>query len=520
VGSGIWTNTLGAMTWSSTTNWLNSTVANGVDSTADFNELNLPAGLTVHLDAARTNGNLVFGDLGNAYGWTLDNNGNSANILTLAVSSGTPKVTVNNQTNTISAGLAGTNGLTKAGAGTLTLSGANTLTNGLTVNGGSLVLQRPTTNGGIYISGSMVVNSGASLTYNNSSGTTLDGGWANGLTVSNGTVNVTGGAIVRYNGFNMTGGTFNWTAGGGLYGPTINTYAASTTATIAGTGGGYGAPFTFNVARGTAAVDLTVSMPITGSAASITLNGGGIMQLSGANTYAGATRINGGTLALTGSGTVGSGTNLFLGAGATFDVTGTAGFTLAAGRILEATNGATATLAGNVNASAAGLVIGYTNGVPAINVANGTLTLAAGTAATVNINNGGLPLAGGSYKLIAKATGGAVGGVAPASVSFGGDGVATNTVSLTITNGELYLVVPGQALSPPTLSRITQSGNAIVLNFSGPSGQTYKILTSTNVAAPITNWSVVASGSFSGLPTSYTNSPAVDRQRYYRLTSP
>ena len=207
-----------------------------------------------------------------------------------------------NQTTTISSEIVGTSGLTTTGNGTLILSGQATFSGGVTVNGGSLVLQRPTPNGGTYISGSMVVNSGASLTYNNSSGTTLDGGWGNALAINNGTVNVTGRAVVRYSGFSMTGGTFNWNAsGGGFYGPTITTYAASATATIAGSGGGYSQPYTFNVARGTAAVDLTVSMPIKGAGASIALNGGGIMQLTGDNTYAGTTTLNQGTLLVDGA---------------------------------------------------------------------------------------------------------------------------------------------------------------------------------------------------------------------------
>lgn len=82
------------------------------------------------LDSARTIGNLVFSDTttSSAAGWTLDNNGNAANILTLAGT--TPTITVNalgtGKTATISANIVGTDGLANSGTGTLLLAGANT----------------------------------------------------------------------------------------------------------------------------------------------------------------------------------------------------------------------------------------------------------------------------------------------------------------------------------------------------------------------------------------------------------
>ncbi len=75
--------------------------------------------------------------------WILDDNGSAgANKLTLA---GSPTITVNNQTATISSVLAGSAGFTKNGAGTLILSGgvANTITGGVDVNDGAIVLNKP-----------------------------------------------------------------------------------------------------------------------------------------------------------------------------------------------------------------------------------------------------------------------------------------------------------------------------------------------------------------------------------------
>ena len=87
---------------------------------ADFSTLNITADDTVHLDSARTIGGLKFGDTTPSNNWILDNNGNAANVLTLAVSSGSPTITVNNDTATMNLALAGTQGFTK-GAGELLL---------------------------------------------------------------------------------------------------------------------------------------------------------------------------------------------------------------------------------------------------------------------------------------------------------------------------------------------------------------------------------------------------------------
>ena len=80
--------------WGDTNNWSGGTVADGSGNLADFNTLNIAADNTVHLDSARTIGGLTFGDTttATAAGWVIDNNGNAANILTLAGT--TPTITV------------------------------------------------------------------------------------------------------------------------------------------------------------------------------------------------------------------------------------------------------------------------------------------------------------------------------------------------------------------------------------------------------------------------------------------
>jgi hypothetical protein len=78
--------------------------------------------------------------------------------------------------------------------------------------------------------------------------------------------------------------------------------------------------------------------------------------------------------------------------------------------------------------------------------------------------------------------------------------------------------------TPPTLSGYGPlSAGSFPLAFSGPSGQTYQVLSSTNVARPLANWTVLKSGTFGvGGPTStnYTDTGATNAQQFYRIQSP
>jgi autotransporter-associated beta strand protein len=156
--------------WSGTTNWTGGTVASGTDAVANFDNLTLPANNTVHLNGSYTVGQLTFGDQGNAYGWTLDNNGSSSNVLTLNTSTSiAPVIDVVNQSATISATLSGSQGLTLAGGGILNLTGSSNYTGVTNVSSGTLVLGSAANNS-LYSTGLKVDLDPTQSTINTSGG--------------------------------------------------------------------------------------------------------------------------------------------------------------------------------------------------------------------------------------------------------------------------------------------------------------------------------------------------------------
>jgi len=59
----------------------------------------------------------------------------------------------------------------------------------------------------------------------------------------------------------------------------------------------------------------------------------------------------------------------------------------------------------------------------------------------------------------------------------------------------------------PRITAISLSGSSLVINgTNGTAGQQYEILTSTNVATPLTNWVSVLTNTFGGNNFSVTNS--------------
>ena len=64
------------------------------------------------------------------------------------------------------------------------------------------------------------------------------------------------------------------------------------------------------------------------------------------------------------------------------------------------------------------------------------------------------------------------------------------------------------------------NGRSFPLTFSGSSGQSYQVLTSTNVALPLSSWTVLTSGTFGASPVTYTDTGATSAQQFYCIKSP
>lgn len=188
---------------------------------------------------------------------------------------------------TLSGIIDGSGALQKTGAGTLVLSGVNTYSGGTTVTAGTLQL----------------------------SGSGILGSTSGGLTVNGGTLNL--------NGTNQ--GVGNLTGSGGTI--LNNSTGTNVTLTI-GNGNATGGNYSGVIANNTSG---------TGTVA-LTKTGTGTLTLSGANTFTGATIVNGGTLTLAN----GSGSAL----GSTTSITVNSGGTLLLGASNQINNSATMTLAG------------------------------------------------------------------------------------------------------------------------------------------------------------------------------
>jgi hypothetical protein len=77
--------------------------------------------------------------------------------------------------------------------------------------------------------------------------------------------------------------------------------------------------------------------------------------------------------------------------------------------------------------------------------------------------------------------------------------------------------------TPPVITGGGQMlGNgAFQLTFSGPSGQTYKVLMSTDPASPLASWTVLSNGTFDATPVTFTDNDATNNPtRFYLITSP
>lgn len=293
-GSGNWDNGL-------TANWWNGSadVVWGVGNNAVFG-----AGGSGVYGVTVTNSVIVNRLVFNSGNYTIIAGGTNQTLALV----GEAQITANTNA-TLSLPLAGTSGMTKDGNGALTLDSSESYTGGTVVNAGVVNLSVGGQNG--TLQDGLIINSNATVvcTVNNALGYNEGANWVRSITLNFGTLTTSiansdegWGTMI-----NMVGGTLGSTVANGHFamggGPVFNVTGTNVPSVISanlnvrdGTAG-----IVFNVTRGTASADLLVTGPIVQqSSGGISLNGGGIMQLSAVNTYTGPTIVKNGTLNVTG----------------------------------------------------------------------------------------------------------------------------------------------------------------------------------------------------------------------------
>jgi fibronectin-binding autotransporter adhesin len=267
----------------------------------------------------------------------------------------------------------------------------------------------------------------------------------------------------------------------------------------------------------------------------LTKAGNGSLILTGNNLYTGTTTVSNGTLLvqgnLTGSVTVASGT---LGGN------GTVGGSVAVnGTIAPGTNGVGNLFTGSNSWNSGGNYVCEINGT--------NVTASDEVVITGSLNVQATPGSPFTIKLVSL-TGGNTPGMVPdfnkfadyswtiATSSGGVQNFATNkflldtssfsndfsggTFSLT-SDGNSLLLLYSSALVPPTWSNYGPwSGGSFTLMFSGPNGQPYEVLTSTDVSLPLADWTQLTNGTFGAGLVAYTDTAATNSVRFYRIASP
>ncbi len=426
--------------------------------------------------------------------------------------------------------------------GTLTNSGAACYANNLTLAEGAIV----TGNGlrmGYFTVGATLTASGATastyaapiaLVKNTTQTMTLNIGGA-GLTI--------GGAISDLGGF--TGEPVIKNGSGTLVLNATNTYLGPTT-----------------VSNGTLLVNGSLA---AGSA--VTVEGG---TLGGTGTIGGTVTVNsGGTLAPGASfGTLNISNAVTLNAGSisTFEVNGSTptndvvilGSTVAYGGTLNIvptgtfTNGQTFTLfsgAGATNTGnfaavtgspGAGLTFSFTNGVLSV-----VSTASPGPVVTLTSPANSATYA--AYATVPLSATVVTNGYVITSVDFLTNGVVVASASSEPYSADWVLAAPGSytvtasanyastnvvstnsatitvnAVVNPTVGATTKvAGGGVVFTVTGPNGQHYTVLTSTNVTTPVSGWLTNSSGFFDVSGTlNVTNTPPLDGKRFFRVRTP
>lgn len=402
--------------------------------------------------------------------------------------------------------------------GTLVLSGTNTFTGPTTINSNTLTI------GG---SGCLGVTATATNYANTVSNNGVFNYNSSAAQILSGVVSGTGALIQSGPGVLTLSGSNSYTGGTLITNGATLVLGGSGGLGVTGTATNYGGAITndgtFNYASSAAQ---TLSGVVSGTGV-LMQSGSGTLTLSGADTYTGGTVIsNGSTLALGSGGSINTTPSISIAAGATLDVSAYASYSLLGGTTLSASGsgaGAGPTAATIKGAASGGatvtlvspIVLTFTpqtfNGDathPALyvsQISSGELNLS-GNAITIS-NAAATALGAGTYSLIQVAAGGAINLGSP-SVTVTGSGLAPGTTaSLSVSGGSVNLIVVTTVVPVPAINSVTLSGASLIFSgANGPDSGNYYVLSSTNLALPLTNWTVIATNAFSPTGTfSVTN---------------
>lgn len=424
---------------------------------------------------------------------------NNGTLTTTGAFTSSRPVTLTN-TGTVNTGAAldfsgvvdGTGGLTKTGASSLTLSGssANTYAGLTTVSTGTLFLNK--TLGVNAIAGNIAVN-GGSLTLlaanqiANTSAVTLAGGTFDmggfaetigSLTFNSGTLTQGGGTLTLTDAttlLTMRDTTISGPLAFGGTGAVVFDATNNGTATISGNIDLGTNTTTFNIADGMAAIDMAISGIISNGG--LTKAGLGVLNLTGANTYALGTIINAGTLSVSLGGALNSTGAVTVNGTSTFDIQSLTAASMTIGDLTTATGAV-------VDLGAKALTFGTSSNTTVAGVVQGTggsiIKQGSGTVIFSNNNTytGGTQVSAGTLVVNGQILGGIT---VDAGATLGGIGTIFGGGTI---NGNLTPGNPFGALTfETTAGNLTLNGTAITNIAIDPSSNSQIVITGTGSVA-------------------------------------
>jgi autotransporter-associated beta strand protein len=531
----VWQGTNGSAWDTVTTNWLNGAVADKfyvVDGVV-FNDTSTNG--TVSLTGLLQPGSILVTN--NALAYTFTGSGSLTNSPPLTkAGSGTLSV---NTTNSGYSGvvnlIGGTTSLGYAaslGTGTVNLGGGALLIlagsliyppNTLNVPAGQNGTIGATGSGGNGWSGNLTGATNSTLNITNA--VSLSGTSSAQCDGFAGTINIVSGATLRFSS-DSTGNTFgslapSFAITGTLRprdaGNTVQLGALSGSGSLAGPQSNAGTGDTLYVIggnNGNASFSGTISSnsAVAGSAVIVNKIGTGTLTLGGASTFTGGMTVNGGTLLvtnLTGSATGTNDMEIFLGAtlggnGIIGSATTVDDFATFAPGNPTGTLTFTSDLTLNDNTA-----LQFTLGTSSDSVTVGGILFLTGKLSVTN----GPGFGPGSYTLFTS-----TGTLIFDQLMLVSAPVGYNYSFDTNTTGVVKLVVTAQAPPLITSQSVNAAGKFVFAGSGGTAGSPFYILTSTNLAAPLTNWTKILTNQFDASGNfSVTNPPATNRQGFYRV---